>query len=132
MKLVYNRPSLEQMMKEFKRTNIVAFIIGTITTILMVVFWPAVMTAIDIMSSTQFRQWITLADMWSFSAGIFIIATPLFMEIYDIVTQFKHKKARVRVHPEQGRELNNIMEEVGPLPQEVKSTAGGQMEQFNV
>ncbi|XP_072019734.1 LOW QUALITY PROTEIN: uncharacterized protein [Amphiura filiformis] len=129
MKLVYNRPSLEQMMTEFKKTNIIAFIVGSTTTILMIVFWPAVMTAIDIMSQSQFKQWIHLSDVWSFTAGIFIIATPLFMEIYSIVTQFKHKNARVRVHAAPEHELNNIMRSASP---QVKTNSAGQLEQFNV
>lgn len=109
IKLVYNRPSLDQMRQEYKRTNIFALVCGTTLTIILVILWPCIMGAIEILTLQQFQHWINLSDVWSFTAAIFIIATPLILEIWDIVKQFKHKKARVRVHAAPRDSLNHVM-----------------------
>ncbi|XP_022084721.1 urea-proton symporter DUR3-like [Acanthaster planci] len=99
VKLVYNRPSLEQMLKEFKRARYTTLILSLGLTVLMVLIWPIVMTALFVLNKNQFQHWINLTDTWAFTAAIFIIVVPLATEVKDIVRQFKHLRARVRVAP---------------------------------
>ncbi|XP_033624975.1 urea-proton symporter DUR3-like [Asterias rubens] len=99
VKLVYNRPSLAQMLQEFKRTRYAVLIIGVGTTVMFVLVWPIIMSSLLIITDVQFQHWINLTDTWAFTAAVFIITVPLVTEVKDIIQQFKHKRARVRVAP---------------------------------
>ncbi|XP_072174249.1 uncharacterized protein [Diadema setosum] len=104
VKLVYNRPSLVQMLTEFRQANMTALILGCCLTGGIVIIWPAVMSAFGILTKGQFRGWIYFAETWAFVAGIFIIVVPVVTEVRDIVIRFKENRMHTRVGPETGGE----------------------------
>ena len=87
------------MLQEFKRTRYAVLIIGVGTTVMFVLVWPIIMSSLLIITDVQFQHWINLTDTWAFTAAVFIITVPLVTEVKDIIQQFQHKRARVRVAP---------------------------------
>ena len=114
-KLVYNRPSLSQMLSEFRRANLIAIISGVTCTVILAILWPIIMSAIGVLSKNHFRSWIYLSETWAIIAGLFIIFVPIVTEIRDIVLRLKENKSRLLVGPE---------EDISPPTQQVPTISG--------
>nr|XP_054750098.1 uncharacterized protein LOC129255796 [Lytechinus pictus] len=98
-KLVYNRPSLLQMLSEFRRANLIAIVSGVSATIILAVIWPVIMSSMGVLSRNEFRSWIYLSETWAVIAGVFIIFVPIVTEVRDITLRLRENKARMAVGP---------------------------------
>lgn len=98
-KLVFNRPSLLQMRREFRVTYRIAFSLGLSLTLFLIIGWPALLASIQVFSSGLFRWWIGLSDAWAFSAAIFIIIVPVVTEVLDVMKQIQHTRVLRSVEP---------------------------------
>ncbi|XP_030829061.1 urea-proton symporter DUR3 [Strongylocentrotus purpuratus] len=115
-KLVYNRPSLLQMLSEFRRANLIAIISGLSFTFILAVLWPVIMSTMGVLNKSEFRSWIYLCETWAILGGAFIIFVPIVTEIREIAMRLKENKDRMMVGPEEER--NPPARRVGqPLPQ---------------
>lgn len=88
------------MREEFKVTFRTAIILGLSLTLFFIIVWPVILASVQIFSEGLFRWWIALADVWSFTAAIFIIVVPLATEISDMVKQIRSSRGTRRVQPQ--------------------------------
>ena len=102
-KLVYNRPSLLQMLSEFRRANLIAIISGLSFTFILAVLWPVIMSTMGVLNKSEFRSWIYLCETWAILGGAFIIFVPIVTEIREIAMRLKENKDRMMVGPEEER-----------------------------
>ncbi|XP_048249148.1 urea-proton symporter DUR3-like [Haliotis rufescens] len=92
-----NRPSLQEVEKTFKKAKYFANIGSVVFSLLLVVVWPCIMIAVDIMSYDQFFGWAMLSEVWAFAAMVIIILFPAVNEAYDIYQAFYQKQKVVPV-----------------------------------
>ncbi|XP_064611598.1 uncharacterized protein LOC135475601 [Liolophura sinensis] len=78
-----NRPALEEVEKTFRGAKLLAYIGAMSISLVLVIIWPAAMTAVGTMNLEQFNHWVQLAKVLAFIAMIFIIIVPIVNEIID-------------------------------------------------
>ncbi|KAK3604602.1 hypothetical protein CHS0354_027455, partial [Potamilus streckersoni] len=79
-----NRPTLMDVQRAFRGAKYLASIGSISVSIILVIVWPSFMVLADVMSFNAFSQWVQVSKVWAFLATIFIIATPLVSEVYNI------------------------------------------------
>ncbi|KAK6177025.1 hypothetical protein SNE40_015215 [Patella caerulea] len=90
-----NRPSLDEVAKTFKYAKLLA-VGGSVTlTMILVVIWPCIMVAVEVMSLSSFKGWVSLSDAWAYLATIAMVSIPLTNEAYDIFKTFRDRNQRV-------------------------------------
>ncbi|XP_052271715.1 uncharacterized protein LOC127872425 [Dreissena polymorpha] len=92
-----NRPPLLEVQAAFRSAKYVAFVASLVLSAFLVVVWPSIMVAVNVMAYEAFHSWVTLSKVWAFTATIFIIIVPFASEIWDIYAAFRRN---VRTYPE--------------------------------
>ena len=99
------------MRREFRVTYRIAFIVGLLLTLFLIIGWPILLASIQVFSKALFRWWIGLSDAWAFSAALFIIIVPVVTEIIDLMKQIRKQRLTGSVAP-----ASNIVSEPADKP----------------
>ena len=57
-----NRPSLQDVNNAFKLTKLIAYAGSISLTCILIILWPAVMSAVGVMELYHFTQWVSILD----------------------------------------------------------------------
>ncbi|XP_064641869.1 uncharacterized protein LOC135496466 [Lineus longissimus] len=95
-----NRPSLAEVEETFKNAKYIAYVGAALITFVLVVLWPCCMLTIDVMTQSQFSQWVYFSVGWTFIAALFITVMPLMNEFISIRGVIRTKRmVNVLVEP---------------------------------
>ena len=85
----FARPSMDTIRKIFKAPHIIAYSVGIVLFILLIIIWPCVMIPVGVMDVSAFGHWVRLSEIWAFIVASYIIIMPLIQEIQSICKQIR-------------------------------------------
>ena len=90
------RPAPAELVRRFSGARRTALAVGCTLTVVLVVLWPAGMTAAHPMGPLGFRAWTGVSRAWAVLAAAFIILVPLAQEAWAVRQQWKENRRRSR------------------------------------
>ncbi|XP_064598785.1 uncharacterized protein LOC135465474 [Liolophura sinensis] len=79
-----NRPSLSEVHKTFRVARLVATAGAISLTVILVIIWPLILVALQVMDRQTFTGWVNLTEVFGFLATLFIVIMPLVSEGLEI------------------------------------------------
>ncbi|KAK2149319.1 hypothetical protein LSH36_455g04021, partial [Paralvinella palmiformis] len=87
-----NRPLLDEVANKFKGARLVANVGALLISLILVIIWPAAMTAVGVLGPKGFSSWVGMTAGYAFLATIFIILFPVASEAWEILNTIKEKR----------------------------------------
>ncbi|XP_071088112.1 uncharacterized protein [Haliotis cracherodii] len=87
------RPSVKQLDSVFRKAKLTAYVGGAVSLTLFIVILPSVMSALHVLTSSQFRAYLMTLQFWCFlMAAIVVIVAPM-EEVILVVKHIRGRKA---------------------------------------